>query len=341
MHDYIIYYIIIVIYIVLWHIYTIYSNRILIKYINYIIYRYIVHIGFIDGKYIELVWTITPAIILLVIAIPTYKLLYIMDLIIDPLITVKGIGRQWYWEYEYSSNNISYYNINIYNNINNIYNNYNNNNINYKYIYNNINNIYNNYIYNNNNNIIYNYIYNNYNMYYINNINNIYNNINIYNININYNNNYSNNNIYINNNIINYNNIYNNNINNNNINIYNLYNINNIYNIYNYIIDSYSNYNIYGSIRLVNTDIPLILPIDIHIRILITSADVIHSLAVPSLGIKSDAIPGRLNGILLIINRSGSYYGQCSELCGINHAYMPINIIGIDIHDYIYWYSTI
>jgi heme/copper-type cytochrome/quinol oxidase subunit 2 len=68
----------------------------------------------------------------------------------------------------------------------------------------------------------------------------------------------------------------------------------------------------------------LVLPVQSHIRLLTSSADVIHSFAVPSLGIKLDAIPGRLNQVTLFIKRQGVFYGQCSELCGSNHGFMPL-----------------
>jgi heme/copper-type cytochrome/quinol oxidase subunit 2 len=68
----------------------------------------------------------------------------------------------------------------------------------------------------------------------------------------------------------------------------------------------------------------LILPINVEIRVLVSSADVIHSFAVPSLGIKVDGVPGRTNEVPLFIKRKGIFYGQCSELCGVNHGFMPI-----------------
>ena len=82
----------------------------------------------------------------------------------------------------------------------------------------------------------------------------------------------------------------------------------------------------YGHYRLLEVDNSLLLPINLNIRLLITSTDVIHSWSVPSFGIKIDACPGRLNSIFLNIYRSGVYYGQCSELCGINHSFMPIKV---------------
>jgi len=82
-----------------------------------------------------------------------------------------------------------------------------------------------------------------------------------------------------------------------------------------------------GDLRLLEVDNALHLPVGIPIRLLITSSDVIHSWAVPSLGVKVDAVPGRLNEVYLYIIRKGEFYGQCSELCGVNHGFMPIKII--------------
>ena len=225
MHDKILYNLIFVLLLVLWVILRILTY--LRSASNFKIIRTIVLKGSIHGKLIELLWTITPGIILLFIAIPSYKLLYIMDLIIDPVVTVKGIGRQWFWQYDYS-NDLSYHNDNS------------------------------------NSNTI--------------------------------------------------------------------------------TIDCYGKPIIdqpMGGLHLANADTPVVLPIDNVIRLLTTSGDVIHSLAVPCLGIKGDAIPGRLNGVSVLINRTGSFYGQCSELCGVNHAFMPINLVGVDIYDYLSWYSSI
>jgi len=88
------------------------------------------------------------------------------------------------------------------------------------------------------------------------------------------------------------------------------------------------------------TDNPVYLPVDTHIRVLITSNDVLHSWAVPSLGVKMDAVPGRLNQIYLYIRKSGIYYGQCSELCGINHGFMPISIKALKFHDWAKWVNS-
>lgn len=81
-----------------------------------------------------------------------------------------------------------------------------------------------------------------------------------------------------------------------------------------------------GQLRLLEVDNRLVLPVRTHVRILVCAADVLHSWAIPSLGVKTDAVPGRLNQVSLYINRPGVYYGQCSELCGVNHSFIPICI---------------
>jgi cytochrome c oxidase subunit II len=81
-----------------------------------------------------------------------------------------------------------------------------------------------------------------------------------------------------------------------------------------------------GDLRLLEADSSLYIPVEKQIRFIITSNDVIHCFAVPSLGIKLDAVPGRLNQVLCVIKRIGNYYGQCSEICGVDHGFMPINL---------------
>jgi cytochrome c oxidase subunit 2 len=82
-----------------------------------------------------------------------------------------------------------------------------------------------------------------------------------------------------------------------------------------------------GDPRLLTVDNPLFVPVETNVRLLITAKDVIHAFAVPSLGLKVDAVPGRLNQLSCYINRPGIFYGQCSELCGVNHGFMPIAVI--------------
>ena len=90
-----------------------------------------------------------------------------------------------------------------------------------------------------------------------------------------------------------------------------------------------------GDNRLLEVDNSLVLPIQSHVRLMVTSADVIHSFAVPSLGIKVDAIPGRLNQSDLFMKRPGLFYGQCSEICGSNHSFMPIAIRGVSLETFV------
>ncbi len=92
-----------------------------------------------------------------------------------------------------------------------------------------------------------------------------------------------------------------------------------------------------GQIRLLDVDNRLILPVNVHIRALVTSVDVLHSWAVPSLGVKMDACPGRLNQISLFIKRQGSFFGQCSEICGVQHGFMPIVIESVSVDSFIKW----
>jgi cytochrome c oxidase subunit 2 len=176
------------------------------------------------GTIIEIIWTLTPAAILISIAIPSLKLLYFSDEVIDPALTIKAIGRQWYWSYEYSD-----------------------------YI---------DYIDMDNQSVSFD----------------------------------------------------------------------------SYMIpeDSLEE----GQLRLLEVDNRIVLPVNTHVRLVATAADVIHSWAVPSLGIKLDAVPGRLNQTSLLIKRIGVYFGQCSELCGTNHSKMPIVIETVPLEQYVSWVSS-
>ena len=176
-------------------------------------YKYMRH-----GQTLEIIWTIFPAVILLLIAFPSFILLYLSDEVLTPAMTIKVIGLQWYWKYEYSD-----------------------------------------FISETGDSIEYE----------------------------------------------------------------------------SYIIpeDMLEE----GQIRLLDTYTSIIVPVDTHVRFVVTSNDVIHSFAIPSLGIKIDATPGRLNQVSALIQRTGVYYGQCSELCGINHALMPIKLECVPINDFIEW----
>ncbi|KAL3646564.1 cytochrome c oxidase subunit 2 [Castilleja foliolosa] len=164
----------------------------------------------VHGTTIEILWTIFPSIILMFIAIPSFALLYSMDeVVVDPAITIKAIGHQWYWTYEYSDYNSS--------------------------------------------------------------------------------------------------------------------------DEQSLTFDSYTipeDDLELGQSRLLEVDNRVVVPEKTHLRIIVTPADVPHSWAVPSLGVKCDAVPGRLNQTSISVQREGVYYGQCSEICGTNHAFMraPGNI---------------
>jgi len=172
------------------------------------------------GTRLEIIWTVTPAIILMFVAVPSFALLYSVDEIIDPEMTLKAVGHQWYWSYEYSD----------------------------------------------------------------------YNHLTEENSGINFD---------------------------------------------SYLVadDDLEK----GQFRLLEVDNRIVLPINTHIRVLITAADVLHSWAVPSFGVKVDACPGRLNQTTMFIKKPGVFYGQCSELCGTNHGFMPICVEAVELEEYTLW----
>jgi len=177
---------------------------------------------FTHSSLLEIVWTILPAVVLLLIAIPSFALLYSLDELIDPVATVKVVGHQWYWSYEYSD----YVTLEGGESLN---------------------------------------------------------------------------------------------------------------------FDSYmiaTSDLTPGSFRLLEVDNRVILPVNTHIRLLVTAADVLHSWAVPSFGIKVDACPGRLSQASLFIKREGVYYGQCSEICGVNHGFMPIVVKGVSADTFVSWIAA-
>ena len=92
-----------------------------------------------------------------------------------------------------------------------------------------------------------------------------------------------------------------------------------------------------GQFRLLDVDNRVVIPTDTHIRLIVTGADVIHSFAVPSLGVKIDAVPGRLNQTSILAERTGTFYGQCSEICVVWHGFMPIAIEAVSVQDYLSW----
>lgn len=184
--------------------------------LNNVIYHNFANIGrkLTHESSFEIAWTVIPALILILLAIPSLKLLYSLDFIIfdyEPIITIKVIGHQWYWSYEYLVFNLK--------------------------------------------------------------------------------------------------------------------------DPLDFEIINFDSYMVAEDelktegLRLLEVDNPLILPGNTYIRFLVTSVDVLHSWAIPSLGIKVDAVPGRLNQAFSFIKRPGEFYGQCSEICGVNHGFMPIRIV--------------
>jgi cytochrome c oxidase subunit 2 len=153
---------------------------------------------------IEIIWTAIPVLILVVIAVPSFRLLYYEGKIVDPELTVKVTGHQWYWQYTYPDNGDIDFDSNI---------------------------------------------------------------------------------------------------------------------IADADLKPEQRVN-----RLLEVDNQMVVPVDTNIRIISTAADVLHSWAVPSLGVKKDSVPGRLNETWFKANKEGVYYGQCSEICGVGHGFMPIAV---------------
>ena len=89
---------------------------------------------------------------------------------------------------------------------------------------------------------------------------------------------------------------------------------------------SFDSYSSRGPLTNLSTDTSLCVPSQINVRFLVTASDVLHSWTVPAFGLKADAVPGRLNSLTTVLDRSGVYYGQCSEICGANHSFMPISV---------------
>lgn len=164
---------------------------------------------------IEVIWTVIPVVILIVIAVPSLKMLYYMDRTAEPEMTLKVTGYQWYWGYEYPDHD----------------------NINFM-----------------------------------------------------------------------------------------------AYMVPDEEIDLSK-----GQRRLLSTDVPVVLPTNTNIQILVTAGDVLHAFAVPAFGVKIDAVPGRTNETWVRIEKPGTYYGQCSELCGKDHAFMPIEIKAVPKEEFNAW----
>nr|YP_009170013.1 cytochrome c oxidase subunit II [Campephilus guatemalensis]ALE19834.1 cytochrome c oxidase subunit II [Campephilus guatemalensis] len=171
----------------------------------------------VDAQEVELIWTILPAIVLVLLALPSLQILYMMDEIDEPDLTLKAIGHQWYWTYEYTD----------------------------------------------------------------------------------------------------------------------------------FADLSFDSYMIpttelpLGHFRLLEVDHRVVIPMESPIRVIVTADDVLHSWAVPTLGVKTDAIPGRLNQTSFITTRPGIFYGQCSEICGANHSFMPIVIESTPLNLFETWSSSL
>lgn len=169
----------------------------------------------LEGQDIETVWTILPAVILIFIALPSLRLLYLIEESFEPSLTVKIIGHQWYWSYEYTDFQLNF--------------------------------------------------------------------------------------------------------------------------------DSFmvpQNEITPDTFRLLDVDNRVVLPYNINTRFLVTSTDVIHAWTVPSLGVKVDAVPGRLNQLSALNSRPGLFFGQCSEICGANHRFIPISLEITSIHNFINWINN-
>lgn len=92
-----------------------------------------------------------------------------------------------------------------------------------------------------------------------------------------------------------------------------------------------------GQMRLLSVDQPLVLPVDTTVQVLVTAGDVLHSWAMPAFGVKTDAVPGRMNETWVRIEQEGTYYGQCSEICGTGHGFMPIEVRAVSREAFDEW----
>lgn len=187
------------------------------------VYSLLLNYRFSHSNFLEIFWTFLPAISLLIIAVPSFALLYSLDELVDPKMTLKVVGSQWFWSYEYSDSSLEFFPGHALPDLN---------------------------------------------------------------------------------------------------------------------FDSYmvpTDELVKGSFRLLEVDNRVTLPVKTHIRVLVTATDVLHSFAVPSFGVKVDACPGRLSQSSLFIKRPGIYFGQCSEICGVNHGFMPIVIKGVCVDSYVSW----
>nr|WNH37104.1 cytochrome c oxidase subunit II [Sphagemacrurus grenadae] len=166
-----------------------------------------------DSEEMEIIWTLLPALVLILVALPSLRILYLMDEIDNPHLTIKALGHQWYWSYEYADFDDLEFDA--------------------------------------------------------------------------------------------------------------------------YMILTQDL--LPGEFRLLETDSRVVIPFDSPIRMLVSAEDVLHSWTVPALGLKMDAVPGRLNQLTFMGARPGVFYGQCSEICGANHSFMPIVLEIVPLKDFIDW----
>ncbi len=171
----------------------------------------------LEAQEVETIWTVLPAVILIFLAFPSLRLLYLLDELEHPSLTIKTIGHQWYWSYEYSDF------------------------------------------------------------------------------------------------------------------------LDLEFDAYMLPTEDLAD----GQFRLLEVDNRAVIPWSTEIRILVTAADVIHAWTVPSLGVKADAIPGRINQLSILPTRPGVFYGQCSEICGANHSFMPIVLEAVASTGFVNWVKRV
>nr|YP_008080997.1 cytochrome c oxidase subunit II [Lamprotula tortuosa]AGC27339.1 cytochrome c oxidase subunit II [Lamprotula tortuosa]AHB12273.1 cytochrome c oxidase subunit II [Lamprotula tortuosa] len=168
----------------------------------------------VEAQALEAAWTMVPGLLLLILAIPSVRLLYLLDEVGGPMVSMKVVGHQWYWEYEYGDGS-------------------------------------------------------------------------------------------------------------------------DVVSFDSYMVNGLEVSN--GGYRLLEVDNRCVLPYGVDSRVLVSSADVIHAWALPSLGVKADAIPGRINQVGVHLTSSGVMFGQCSEICGVNHSFMPISVESVSPEVFYHW----
>nr|YP_009944698.1 cytochrome c oxidase subunit II [Encyrtus sasakii]QGA47457.1 cytochrome c oxidase subunit II [Encyrtus sasakii]QGA47470.1 cytochrome c oxidase subunit II [Encyrtus sasakii]QGA74454.1 cytochrome c oxidase subunit II [Encyrtus sasakii] len=174
-----------------------------------------------EGQVIEIIWTVVPVVLLVFLAVPSLKILYLSDEIFNSFLSFKVLGHQWYWSYEY----------NDFKDLN--------------------------------------------------------------------------------------------------------------FDSFMLSDSSSSQENLDFFFRLLDVDNRFVVPMNLNLRVLVSSLDVIHSFALPSIGIKIDAVPGRLNQVSMNLIRPGVYFGQCSEICGVNHSFMPVVLEVTSINNFLHWINNV